>query len=56
MLTDKIDMMRHESCQKEFAAIVAEFRRALLKHFDVVANNSKRLINSRWDDNIDAVQ
>lgn len=49
MLTDKIDMLKHESAQKEFAAIVAEFRRALLKHFDVVTANSQRLINGRWD-------
>ena len=50
MLTDKIDMMRHESCQLEMKAIVAEFRKALLKHFDVVESNSRRLINSRWGD------
>lgn len=49
MLTDKIEMLKHESAQKEFTAITAEFRRALLKHFDVVTANSQRLINERWD-------
>jgi len=49
MLTDKIDMLKHESCQKEANSIMEEFRRALLKHFDVVTANSQRLINERWD-------
>jgi len=49
MLTDKIDMLKHEAAQKEFLAIVAEFRRALLRHFEVVNANATRLINSRWD-------
>ncbi len=51
MLLDKIEMLKHEACQKEVGAIVAEFRRALLKHFDVVTKNSTRLINGRWDGN-----
>lgn len=50
MILDKIDMLKHESCQKEALAIMGEFRRALLKHFDVVTANSTRLINSRWGD------
>ena len=50
MLTDKIDMMRHEACQLEMKAIVATFRQALLKHFEVVNANATRLINSRWGD------
>jgi len=50
MLTDKIDMLKQESAQKEVLAIVAEFRRALLRHFEVVTVNSQRLINSRWGD------
>ncbi len=49
MLLDKIDMLKHEACQKEFLAIVAEFRRALLRHFEVVEKNSRRLINERWE-------
>lgn len=50
MLLSDIDMLKHEACQKEMAAIVGEFRRALLKHFEVVEFNSQRLINSRWGD------
>lgn len=50
MLTDKIDMLKMESCQKEVLAIVAEFRRALLRHFEVVGEKSTRLINARWGD------
>jgi len=48
MLLDKIDMLKHEACQKEINAIMFEFRRALLKHFEVVNANATRLINSRW--------
>ncbi len=51
MLLDKIDMLKHEAAQKEMAAIVAEFRQALLRHFEVVEKNSRRLINERWDKN-----
>lgn len=51
MITDKIDMLKHESCQKEFLVIMHEFRRALLKHFEVVEANSRRLIESRWVNN-----
>lgn len=51
MLTDKIEMLKHESCQAEIKAIMFEFRRALLKHFDVVNANATRLINTRWGDN-----
>ena len=50
MLLDRIDILKHESAQKEFLSIMHEFRRALLKHFDVVTANSQRLINSRWGD------
>ena len=53
MLTDKIEMLKHEACQKEALAIMGEFRRALLKHFEVVDANSTRLINSRWGDEND---
>jgi hypothetical protein len=49
MLLDKIDMLKHEAAQKECLAIVAEFRRALLRHFEVVNANSTRLIHERWD-------
>jgi len=50
MILDKIDMLKHEACQKEANAIMLEFRRALLKHFDVVTANATRLINERWGD------
>ncbi len=49
MIMDKIDMLKHEACQKEALAIMGEFRRALLKHFDVVDANATRLINRRWE-------
>jgi hypothetical protein len=48
MLTNKIDMLKQEACQKEANAIMLEFRCALLKHFEVVEFNAKALINSRW--------
>lgn len=51
MLLDKIDYLKLEACQKEALAIMGEFRRALLKHFDVVTKNSTRLIRERWDNN-----
>lgn len=51
MLTDKVDMMHQNACQCEANAIMAEFRRALLKHFEVVDRNSTRLIHERWDTN-----
>jgi len=51
MLTDKLDMLKLEACQAETKAIVAEFKRALLKHFEVVDANATRLINGRWIDN-----
>jgi len=51
MLTDKIDMLKLEACQAETKAIVGEFKRALLKHFEVVDANATRLINGRWIDN-----
>ena len=51
MLTDKIEMLLHESCQREVEAIVLQFRQAVLKHFEVVEANSRRLINERWRDN-----
>ena len=50
MLLDKIDALKLESCQAEMKAIMFEFRRALLKHFEVVDANAARLINSRWGD------
>lgn len=50
MLTNKIDMLKHESCQKEFLAIMHEFRQGLMMHFKVVDVNATRLINSRWGD------
>lgn len=49
MLMDRLDYSKHELCQKEVGIITAEFRRALLKHFEVVAIKSTNLINSRWD-------
>jgi len=49
MLLDKLDYLKHEVCQKEVGVIVAEFRRFLLKHFEVVNIKSTNLINSRWD-------
>lgn len=48
MLTDKIEMLKHEACQAEAKAITMQFRRTLLKHFEVVNANATRLINSRW--------
>jgi hypothetical protein len=51
MLTDKLDMLKLESCQADAKAIVLEFRRALLRHFEVVNANATRLINERWSDN-----
>jgi hypothetical protein len=51
MITDKLDMLKHEICQKEIILIVEGFRQALRKHFEVVNANSTRLINSRWGDN-----
>jgi len=50
MILDKIDMLKLESCQKEVLAIMHEFRKALLKHFEVVDFNSRRLIDTRWGD------
>jgi hypothetical protein len=50
MITDKIDMLKLQSCQTEALAIMMEFRKALLKHFEVVEANARRLINSRWGD------
>ncbi len=50
MKLNKIEMLKHEACQKEANAIVEEFRQALLKHFQVVTANSQQLINSRWGD------
>lgn len=52
MPIDKIDMLKHEANQKETKAIVEEFRRWLLKHFEIVDFNSRNLINSRWGDSI----
>lgn len=49
MILDKISMLKHEACQNEANAIMLEFRRALLNHFDVVTKNSQRLINERWE-------
>ena len=49
MLTDKIEMLRLEACQAEAKAIMMEFRKALLRHFEVVNANATRLINSRWE-------
>lgn len=49
MLTDKMDMLLHQSCQDDVKAIVAEFRRALLKHFEIVTIKATQLINGRWD-------
>lgn len=50
MQTDKIEMLKMESCQKEALAIMHEFRRALIKHFEVVNANATRLIKTRWGD------
>lgn len=50
MITNHIDMLKMEACQKEALAIMYEFRQALLKHFEVVQANATRLINSRWGD------
>lgn len=50
MQTNKIEMLKHESCQKEMLAIMHEFRNALIKHFEVVNANATRLINTRWGD------
>jgi hypothetical protein len=50
MITDRLDMCKHEICQKEIILIVEGFRQALRKHFEVVNANSRRLIDSRWGD------
>lgn len=50
MITDKIDMLKHEAAQKEANATMLEFRQALIKHFEVVDANSRSLIESRWAD------
>lgn len=54
MLLDKIDTLKMESCQKEANIIMLEFRKALLKHFEVVNANATRLINTRWGDDTNA--
>lgn len=43
--------LKQESCQKEMLSIVGEFRNALLKHFESVNFNARKLINERWDNN-----
>lgn len=48
-MLNKIEMLKHESNQKQALAIMYEFRQALLKHFEVVNTNAVRLINSRWE-------
>ena len=48
MLTDKIDMLKLNSCQSDMLAIVSEFRGALEKHFRVVEFNARKLIDERW--------
>ena len=50
MLLNDIDTLKMQACQLEMKAIVAAFRQALLKHFEVVNANATRLINSRWGD------
>lgn len=50
MITDKIDMLKHEAAQKEANATMFEFRQALIKHFEVVDANATRLIHSKWSD------
>jgi len=50
LMLDKIEKLKLESAQAEAKAITMEFRRALLKHFEVVTSNATRLINSRWGD------
>ncbi len=50
MITDKLDMCKHEICQKEIIYMVEGFRLALKKHFEVVDSNARRLINERWGD------
>jgi hypothetical protein len=52
MLLDKIDYLKLQSCQADTLAITAEFRRALLKHFEIVDIKSTNLINSRWEDEV----
>lgn len=42
--------------QKEAKAMIAEFRQHLQKHFDVVYAKSKRLIDSRWEDEDNVAQ
>jgi hypothetical protein len=48
MLLDKIDMLKLQNCQCDALAVMMEFRKALLKHFEVVNANATRLINERW--------
>ncbi len=48
---NKLDVkqLKQEACQKEMLSIVGEFRNVLLKHFDAVTFNSRKLINERWE-------
>jgi hypothetical protein len=46
----KIDELKLKSSQCDALAIVAEFRNALQKHFQVVEFNARKLINERWGD------
>ena len=47
MILDKVDMLKHEICQREANIIAIEFRRALQKHFKTVDANAARLIKAR---------
>jgi len=46
-----VEALKLQSWQSEVKAIVAEFRNALYKHFEIVEIKSRNLIESRWKNN-----
>lgn len=55
MTLDKIDLLKLQSCQTEALAIMHEYRKGLVRHFEVVDANARRLINTRWGDENGAI-
>jgi hypothetical protein len=45
-----VEALKLQSWQAEAKAIVAEFRNALIRHFEIVDMKSRNLIESRWKD------
>lgn len=52
-MLDKVEISRLKMWQNEINMIVAEFRQALIKHFEIVETKSRNLINSKWDNEED---